>query len=266
LDHIADFLKFISSAQSFWFLLNMSYNHGCHLTNRFHLDPNEYEVVLPLVPPPWCHLVMPAGCRIASCRPLIAPPSRCLVTPAGCPIASRHPLIALPSCHLVVPAGCRISFCRPLIAPPSCQLVVPAGCRIASPRPLAAPRAALSSSHHTGWLLHRLSTHHPLVNSTSRCATSVCLVAPAGCCAIISRHSLIAPPSRHPLIVLAGCCVACPCAALLSSRHSPSPTPSNAVECCCCHQTPPPPPPLNAVPIVHRCHSCRPSPLSNTNA
>ena len=31
LDHIADFLKFISSAQSFWFLLNTSYNHGCHL-------------------------------------------------------------------------------------------------------------------------------------------------------------------------------------------------------------------------------------------
>ena len=48
LDHIADFLKFISSAQSFWFLLNTSYDHGCHLANRFLLDSKEYEV-LPIV-------------------------------------------------------------------------------------------------------------------------------------------------------------------------------------------------------------------------
>ena len=46
LDHIADFLKFISIAQSFWFLLNMSYDHGCHLANRFLLDLGEYEALL----------------------------------------------------------------------------------------------------------------------------------------------------------------------------------------------------------------------------
>ena len=46
LDPIADFLKFISITQSFWFLLNTSYNHGCHLANRFLLDPGEYEVLL----------------------------------------------------------------------------------------------------------------------------------------------------------------------------------------------------------------------------
>jgi hypothetical protein len=46
LDHIADFLKFISSAQSFWFSLNTSYDHGCHLANRFRLEPNDYEVLL----------------------------------------------------------------------------------------------------------------------------------------------------------------------------------------------------------------------------
>ena len=46
LDHIANFLKFISSAQSFWFSLDMSYNHGCHLASRFYLDPDEYEVLL----------------------------------------------------------------------------------------------------------------------------------------------------------------------------------------------------------------------------
>ncbi len=46
MDHIADILKFNSSAQSFWFSLNMSYNHGCHLASRFRLDPNEYEALL----------------------------------------------------------------------------------------------------------------------------------------------------------------------------------------------------------------------------
>jgi len=38
LDHIANFLKFISSAQSFWFS-DTSYNHGCHLASCFCLDP-----------------------------------------------------------------------------------------------------------------------------------------------------------------------------------------------------------------------------------
>jgi hypothetical protein len=46
LDCIADFLKFIFSAQSFWFLLNTSYNHGCHLASCFRLDPDEYEALL----------------------------------------------------------------------------------------------------------------------------------------------------------------------------------------------------------------------------
>jgi hypothetical protein len=46
LDHIADYLKFISSAQSFWFTLNTSYDHGCHLADRLRLEPNEYEVLL----------------------------------------------------------------------------------------------------------------------------------------------------------------------------------------------------------------------------
>jgi hypothetical protein len=46
LDHIGNFLKFISSAQSFWFLLNTRYDHGCHLVNRFRLDPDEYEALL----------------------------------------------------------------------------------------------------------------------------------------------------------------------------------------------------------------------------
>jgi hypothetical protein len=46
LDHITDFLKFMSNTQSFWFTLDTSYNHGCHLANRFRLEPNYYEVLL----------------------------------------------------------------------------------------------------------------------------------------------------------------------------------------------------------------------------
>ena len=140
LDHIADFLKFISSAQSFWFTLDTSYDHGCHLASRFHLDPEEYEVVSPLVAPPSSRLVVPAGCRIASCRPLIVSPSRRLVAPAGYCIVSRHPLVAPPSRPLVAPACCRINSPRPLVAPPTHPIVAPAGCRVAS------RHAALSTS------------------------------------------------------------------------------------------------------------------------
>ncbi len=46
LDHIADYLKFISGAQSFWFMLNTSYNHDCHPTSRFRLELNNYKVLL----------------------------------------------------------------------------------------------------------------------------------------------------------------------------------------------------------------------------
>jgi hypothetical protein len=46
LDHITDYLKFISKAQSFWFTLNRRYDHGCHLASRFRLEPNNYEVLL----------------------------------------------------------------------------------------------------------------------------------------------------------------------------------------------------------------------------
>jgi hypothetical protein len=42
-DHIADYLRFISKTQS---LFNKSYDHGCHLANRFPLDPEEYEALL----------------------------------------------------------------------------------------------------------------------------------------------------------------------------------------------------------------------------
>ena len=208
-----------------------------------------------------CQLVVALSLVVPSLRlPLVVLLRQLVVASPLAVLSLRCPVV-------ILSAGCRIASCRPLIVPPSRQLVDPACCHIASPRPLVAPRVAVSSSCRACWLLRRLSMRRTLVDSSSRHAASRCLVAPAGCHAIISRRPLAAPPSR-PLIMLAGCCVACPCAALSSSRCSPTPTPSNTVECCCHHQTPLPPPPLNAVSIVHRCrcHSCRPSPPSNANA
>ncbi len=46
LDHIAEFLLFLSDAPSFWFTLNTSYNHGLHLSRRFGLSPHDDECLL----------------------------------------------------------------------------------------------------------------------------------------------------------------------------------------------------------------------------
>ncbi len=35
LDHSTNFLIYLSGAPSFWFLLNTSYDYGCHLASRF---------------------------------------------------------------------------------------------------------------------------------------------------------------------------------------------------------------------------------------
>ena len=164
------------------------------------LDPEDYEVVSPLIAPPSHHLVVPAGCRIASCRPLIVPPSCQLVMPACCYIASPGPLIALPSRCLVMPAGCCIASCRHLVAPPSRQLVAPACCRIASPHPLIAPCATLSSSLRAGWLLRRLSTRRPLVVLSS-CRLVVPPLVVLLCQLVVASSSLVILLLHRPLIL-----------------------------------------------------------------
>ena len=49
MDHTVNFLKFIFNTQSYWFMLNTSCNHGCHLVNRFRLDQKEYAAVFLIV-------------------------------------------------------------------------------------------------------------------------------------------------------------------------------------------------------------------------
>jgi hypothetical protein len=46
LDHIAEYPRFLSNAQSYWFTLNTSYDHGCRVANQFSLEPNDYKVLL----------------------------------------------------------------------------------------------------------------------------------------------------------------------------------------------------------------------------
>ena len=46
LDHLADFMLYLSTASSFWFSLNSSYDHDCHLSKRFGMSPHDYECLL----------------------------------------------------------------------------------------------------------------------------------------------------------------------------------------------------------------------------
>ncbi len=138
LDHIADFLKFISSTQSYWFSLNTSYNHGCHLAIWFRLDPEEYKALLIVT---GLALYTRFGFQIKAMASLL---SHCLSLSSCCAahlssccagwllhhLLTRRPLVAslsfrAASCCLVAPAGCCIIISRrPLVAPPSRPLIV----------------------------------------------------------------------------------------------------------------------------------------------
>jgi hypothetical protein len=227
-DHIADFLIFLSSAPSNWFLLNTSYDDGSHLASRFHLDPEDYKVVSPPSRRPLvvslCQLVVASPLAVLS----LSHPSVILL--------HCHPLIAPLSCSHVTPAGCCIASCHHLVPTSSHRLVVPACCHIASRCPLVAPCTTLSSSHRTGWLLRPLSMRRPLVillpccaALLSSCSTSLLshhhLSSSSRCDALSSSHRagwlLHSLSLHHPLVLsssrpslphhsLAVVCVKCP--------------------------------------------------------
>jgi len=46
LDHLAEHMVYLSAASSFWFSLNSSYDHDCHLSKRLGMSPQEYEYLL----------------------------------------------------------------------------------------------------------------------------------------------------------------------------------------------------------------------------
>jgi hypothetical protein len=46
LDHLAEYMIYLSTASSFWFSLNSSYDHEFHLSRRFGMSPHDYECLL----------------------------------------------------------------------------------------------------------------------------------------------------------------------------------------------------------------------------
>jgi hypothetical protein len=44
--NLADYLIYLSTAQSFWFSLNSSYGHDFHLSQRFGMMAHSYECLL----------------------------------------------------------------------------------------------------------------------------------------------------------------------------------------------------------------------------
>ena len=46
LDHLDEYLIYLSTASSFWFSLNSSYYHEFHLSKRFGMIPHDYECIM----------------------------------------------------------------------------------------------------------------------------------------------------------------------------------------------------------------------------
>ena len=46
LDHLAGFMIFLSTKQSFWYSLDSSYDHEFHLSQRLGMPPQAYEYLL----------------------------------------------------------------------------------------------------------------------------------------------------------------------------------------------------------------------------
>jgi hypothetical protein len=172
LDHIADYLLFLSDAPLFWFTLNTSYDHPPPLI----LSSSSHCVALSL-----SHLTGWLLHCLSLYRPLVVL-SLCysLVILRRLILAST--LVTLPSCPLVVPPP------RPLVVLSlRCPLVVSL-CRLVVALPLIAP-----------------PLHHPLTALPSRhLAPAGCYVASC-CAALLSSCRAVLSSSR---CVPAGYCVA----------------------------------------------------------
>jgi hypothetical protein len=46
LDHLAEYLLYLSAAPSFWFSINSSYDHEFHLSRRLGMSPDDYECIM----------------------------------------------------------------------------------------------------------------------------------------------------------------------------------------------------------------------------
>jgi hypothetical protein len=135
-------------------------------------------------------------------------------------LSSHRPITALPSRRLIAPAGCCVASLRTALSSSSHRTALSLSCSgwllhcLPSHRPLVLSLclplvlsssyhcAALSLSHLTGWLLRRLSLYRLLVVLSLRRSLVVLL-------RLLAASTLVAPPSRphvmpppRPLIVL----------------------------------------------------------------
>jgi hypothetical protein len=46
LDHLAEHIRYLSTASSFWFSVNSSYDHGCHLSKQMGMSPQDYDLLV----------------------------------------------------------------------------------------------------------------------------------------------------------------------------------------------------------------------------
>ncbi len=46
LDHLAEYIRYLPTASSFWFSVNFSYDHGCHLSKQMGMSPHDCEYLL----------------------------------------------------------------------------------------------------------------------------------------------------------------------------------------------------------------------------
>ncbi len=46
LDHLAEHIRYLSTASCFWFSMNPSYDHGCPLSKQMGMSPQDYEYLL----------------------------------------------------------------------------------------------------------------------------------------------------------------------------------------------------------------------------
>ena len=217
LDHIADYLQFISNAQLFWFTLNTSMTMAAtspvdfiwtrKTTRLCCLLPHRPGVVLS------CQLVVALPLVVLSLRRPLVVLSHQLVVASPLAILSLHrPLVNL-SCQLVVSLPLTILLlCHPLVNS-SCQLVVASPLlvlllRPALPsRPLVAPAGCCVASQCATLLSSRCLTVPPLVVLLRQLVVALSSLVVLllhrplilSSCLLVVALPVLAPPS-HPAV------------------------------------------------------------------
>ena len=184
LDHIADYLQFISNAQSFWFTLNTSMTMTAISPVDFVWTKRLQGCVAS------CHAALVSSCHASWLSHHLLSSSHCATLLSSC-CASWLLHRLLPSSHsAALASSCRASWLSHCLSPSSCC-------------------ATLLSTHRASWLSHHLS-------SSFRCAPRRPLV--LSLLRLVVASHLDMPPSRPLVISLCRLLLSCR-ASWLSCHH-----------------------------------------------